>query len=277
MRYQKVMIKTKNTEAELTLYLLDNFPAIDMERTRPTILICPGGAYAIVSDREGEPIAMQMLAQGFHAAVLRYNVAPTRFPNALAEAASSIAYLRENAKELGVDPEKIIMAGFSAAGHLTASLGVFWQEEWLKEYTGFSPEQVKPNGLVLSYPVITSGEYANTGSFKNLLGEDATEEQWEYVSVEKRVTENVPPCFIWHTMADPAVPVENSLIFASALRKAGVKFELHIFPQGAHGLALATEETLAYGYGNVNLKTQLRPECAEWIRLAARFVKEELE
>lgn len=277
MRYQKVMIETKNTEAELTLYLLDNFPAIDMERTRPTILICPGGAYTIVSDREGEPIAMQMLAQGFHAAVLRYNVAPTRFPNALAEAASSIAYLRENAKELGVDPEKIIMAGFSAAGHLTASLGVFWQEEWLKEYTGYAPEQVKPNGLILSYPVITSGEHAHGGSFKQLLGEDATEEQRDYVSVEKRVTEQVPPCFIWHTMADPAVPVENSLMFASALRKVGVKFELHIFPQGAHGLALATEETLAYGYGNVNLKTQLRPECAEWIRLAARFVKEELE
>lgn len=277
MRYQKVMIKTKNTEAELTLYLLDNFPEIDTERTRPTILICPGGAYAIVSDREGEPIAMQMLAQGFHAAVLRYNVAPTRFPNALAEAASSIAYLRENAKELGVDPEKIIMAGFSAAGHLTASLGVFWQEEWLKEYTGYAPEQVKPNGLILSYPVITSGDHAHSGSFKRLLGEDATEEQREYVSVERQVTEKVPPCFIWHTMADPVVPVENSLIFASALRNAGVKFELHIFPQGAHGLALATEETAAYGYGNFNPKTQLRPECAEWIRLAARFVKEELE
>jgi acetyl esterase/lipase len=277
MRYQKVMIKTKNTEAELTLYLLDNFPAIDMERTRPTILICPGGAYRIVSEREGEPIAMQMLAQGFQAAVLRYNVAPTRFPNALAEAACSIAHLREHAKEYGVNPEKIIMAGFSAAGHLTASLGVFWQEEWLKEYTGYAPEQVKPNGLILSYPVITSGEYANTGSFKNLLGQDATEEQREYVSVEKRVTKNVPPCFIWHTMADPAVPVENSLMFASALRKAGVKFELHIFPQGAHGLALATEETAPYGCGNFDPKTELRPECAEWIRLAARFVKEELE
>ena len=277
MRYEKVTIRTKNTEAELTLYRLDNYPVIDMERVRPTILICPGGGYGFVTDREGEPIAMQMLAQGFHAAVLRYSVTPTRFPNALAEAACSIAYLRKHAKELAVDPSKIIMVGFSAGGHLAASLGVFWQEEWLTEYTGYTPEQIRPNALILSYPVVTSGEFAHTGSFKNLLGENAAKELLEYVSVEKKVTNKVPPCFIWHTVGDMSVPVENSLIFASALRRAGVKFELHIFPQGAHGLALATEETASYGKGNFNPKLQLRPECAEWIRLAGRFVKEELE
>jgi len=272
MRHDKVMIKTKNTEAELTLYLLDNFPVIDMDRVRPVILICPGGGYHFVSEREAEPVAMQMLAMGFHAAVLRYHVAPTRFPNALAEAACSVAHLREHAAEYHLDPKKIVVAGFSAGGHLTASLGVFWQEEWLKEYTNCEPEEVKPNGLILSYPVITSGEFAHRNSFVNLLGDDATQEQIEYVSLENRVTNLVPPTFIWHTVVDQTVPVENTMLFTMALKKAGVKFEQHIYPQGAHGLSLANRETARYE----NPERSIQPECAAWVGLAGRFVKEEL-
>ncbi len=276
MRYEKVMIKTKRTEAELTIYSLDNFPAMDMDRIRPMILICPGGGYHFVSEREAEPVAMQMLALGFHAAVLRYHVAPTRFPVALAEAACSVAYLHEHAEEYHIDPEKIVVAGFSAGGHLTASLGVFWQEEWLKEYTGCDPEQIKPNGLILSYPVITSGELAHRNSFLNLLGEDASEEQVEYVSLENRVTELVPPVFIWHTVADAVVPVENTMMFAAALKRAGVKFEMHVYPKGEHGLSLATLETTSHSNPKFSPEHRLRPECAAWVGMAGRFVKEEL-
>lgn len=276
MRHEKVMIQTKNTEAELSLYLLDNFPEMDMDRIRPTILICPGGGYHFLSEREAEPIAIQMLALGFHAAVLRYHVAPTRFPNALAEAACSVAHLREHAAEYHIDPEKIVVAGFSAGGHLTASLGVFWQEEWLKEYTGCDPEQVKPNGLILSYPVISSGAYAQRSSFIHLLGGDATEEQIEYVSLENRVTNHVPPTFIWHTVTDQTVPVENTMFFAAALQKAGVKYEMHIYPQGKHGLALSTMETVSFSNEKYSPAKRMRPECAAWVGMAGRFVKEEL-
>lgn len=289
MRHETIMIQTKQTEVELTLYLLDNYLILDMDRVRPTVLICPGGGYGFISERETEAIAIQMNAMGFHAAVLRYHVAPARFPVALAEAACSVAHLRKHAKEYGVDPEKIVVAGFSAGGHLAASLGVFWDMEWLSEETGCTPEEIRPNGLVLSYPVITSGEYAHRGSFDNLLGEGGPhdfadglasekvgEELLNLVSLEKQVTAAVPPTFIWHTVADQLVPVENSLLLASALRKAGVKFELHLYPQGEHGLSLSTEETASKSIERYSAEHRVRPECAAWIGMAGRFVKEEI-
>lgn len=276
MRHEKLMIQTKQTEAELTLYLLDNFPIMDMDRIRPTVLICPGGGYSFLSERETEAIAIQMNALGFHAAVLRYHVAPYRFPTALAETACALAHLRKNAAEYGVNPEKIVVAGFSAGGHLAASLGVFWDKEWLVEYTGCTPEEVKPNGMVLSYPVITSGEYAHRGSFDNLLGEEASEELLEFVSLEKQVTGAVPPTFIWHTIGDQLVPVENTMLFASAMRRAGVKFEMHIYPQGEHGLALSTEETASMSIERYSAAHRVRPECAAWVGMAGRFIKEEI-
>ena len=139
----------------------------------------------------------------------------------------------------------------------------------------FIPEEVKPNGLILSYPVITSGDKAHRGSFSNLLGEGATEEQLESVSLEKQVTSAVPPTFIWHTVGDQLVPVENTLLFTTALQNAGVKFEMHVYPQGVHGLALATDETASRSrekYGSCSI----RPECAAWVGMAGRFVREEV-
>lgn len=276
MRHEKVMIQTKQTEAELTLYMLDNYPIMDMDRIRPTVLICPGGGYHFLSERETEAIAIQMNAMGFHGAVLRYHVAPFRFPTALAEAACAVAHLRAHSAEYGVNPDKIVAAGFSAGGHLAASLGVFWQEEWLKEYTGCTPEQVKPNGLVLSYPVITSGEFAHRNSFDQLLGEDPDKELLEKVSLEKQVTGMVPPTFIWHTLADELVPVENTMMFVSALRRAGVLFELHLYPQGEHGLALSTEETASVSNKRFSKENRVRPECAAWVGMAGRFIREEI-
>ncbi len=276
MRHEKVMIQTKQTEAELTLYLLDNFPIMDMDRIRPTVLVCPGGGYSFLSERETEAIAIQMNAMGFHAAVLRYHVAPARFPIALAETACAVAHLRKNAVEYGVNPDKIVVAGFSAGGHLTASLGVFWDKEWLTEYTGCTPEEVKPNGLILGYPVLTSGEYTHHKSMDALLGPDPSSEQLELVSMEKQVTPAVPPVFLWHTVADQTALVENSMLFAMAMRRAGVKFEMHLYPQGEHGLSLSTEETASVSNERYSTTHRVRPECAAWIGMAGRFIKEEV-
>lgn len=268
MKYDVIPVKTKKaTDAKIYTYILDNYQEIDINRTRPLVLICPGGGYETTSDREAEAVAIQYLARGFHACVLRYSVVPARFPQALCELAWSVAYLREHAKEYGIREDRIIVSGFSAGGHLAASLGVFWDKEWLEKETGLSREQVKANGLLLSYPVITSGCYGHHASIENLMGRQENAELKEFLSLEDQVGEKVPPVFIWHTLTDQSVPVQNTLLFANALIKNHISMELHIFPEGLHGLSLANEETQIKkeGFG-------IQKRCQDWIDLAGKWI-----
>lgn len=270
MKYDIISVKTKEcSDAKLYTYLLDNFEEIDRNRKRPLVLICPGGGYEFTSDREAEAVAIQYIARGFHACVLRYSVAPVEFPQALCELAWSVAYLREHAEELAICEDKIIVAGFSAGGHLAASLGVFWNQDWLAEKTGLLAEQMKPNGMILSYPVITSGKYAHVGSIENLMGKQQDEKQKELLSLENHVGKQVPPTFIWHTLTDQSVPVQNTFMFAEALLRENIPMELHIFPEGEHGLSLANEETMIAenGFG-------IQKRCQEWIELAGKWLKD---
>lgn len=174
MIYKKIEIKVDGYKetADLYTYFLDNSIEMNINRKRPVVVICPGGGYTMTSDREAEPIAMQYLAKGYHSVILRYSVEPARYPLALLQLAKSVAFLRENAAEFHIDTNKIVIQGFSAGGHLAASLGVFWKKNFIAETLGIDSEMVKPNGMILSYPVITSGEFAHTGSFECLLGED---------------------------------------------------------------------------------------------------------
>ncbi|MFA9466594.1 MAG: alpha/beta hydrolase [Velocimicrobium sp.] len=237
-----VEIVDGNDTGLLTTYIIDN--TVELDKVRPLVLICPGGGYARTSPKEGEPIALQMISMGFHACVLHYSCSPAVFPTALNQLAKSIKYIRESAEEWHVNADKIIVLGFSAGGHLVASLGTFWNKEFLLRGLNVEKEEIQPNALVLSYPVITSGEYAHKDSFINLLGDRATDSNWrQLVSLEKQIDETMPKSFIWHTFEDQAVPVENSLALATAMRKANVPFSLHIFEKGGHGLALGTEES----------------------------------
>lgn len=239
--YENAGIQKQPYQPELHTYLLDES---NVAQQRPAVIICPGGGYGFTSKREGEPVALQYNAKGFQAFVLWYSVAPDVWPTALLELAYSLAYVRSHAKEWGIHPDKIIIEGFSAGGHLAASLATFWNREFVWKPLGVEREMIKPNGAILSYPVITSGEYAHRGSFENLLG-DRYEELLEFVSLEKQVGKQNPPTFIWHTYTDQAVPVENSLFFVEALRKYQIPVELHIFPEGPHGLSLANRETIS--------------------------------
>ena len=174
MIYKKIEISITGYKqtADLYTYFLDNSIEMHINRKRPVVVICPGGGYSMTSDREAEPIAMQYLAKGYHAVILRYSVEPARYPLALLQLAKTVAFLRKHAEEFHINTDKIILQGFSAGGHLAASLGVFWKKSFIAETLGVTSEMVKPNGMILSYPVITSGEFAHTGSFECLLGDD---------------------------------------------------------------------------------------------------------
>lgn len=250
----------------LTTYILD-YEGCYVFTERPLVIICPGGGYENLSMREGEPIAMQFNAMGYHAAVLNYSVAPARYPAALLELASAMVTIRKHVKEWHIDPNKILVQGSSAGGHLAASLGCFWNSEFLvNEVAGGDESLLKPNGLILSYPVITSGEFAHRDSFRALLG-NKEETLSAKMSLENQVTKDTPPTFLWHTFTDGLVPVENSMLFATALCKAKVPVELHIFPKGAHGLGLGNRFTCS-------CEENLQPETTVWIQLAQAFIEQ---
>lgn len=269
--------KGQYTPATMDAFLLDKEDAPETSEARPALIICPGGAYAYTSEREGKPIAKKFNSLGFQTFVLNYHTAPFEFPTALCELAVAVRTVRENAEEWGLDPERIAIAGFSAGGHLAASLCVNYKKDWLLSYlSNAAPEEIMPNACVLSYPVITSGEFGHQGSFENLLGMHTDEDKAkkykqdlvELVTLDRHVTEDVPPTFLWHTYEDASVPVENSLLYLAALCNAGVLAEFHMFPFGSHGLSLATEETANGEEKNI------QEECAIWPELAARFLNQ---
>ena len=271
MIHKKIEIKARGMEAvgNLYTYFLDSSIEMRPNEKRPVILMCPGGGYEMTSDREAEPMAMQFLAMGYHVAILRYSVCPVRYPAALLQVAESVLYLKEHADEYHIDPEKIVVQGCSAGGHLAANYGIAWNSPFLTKLMGMEndPERLCVAGLLLCYPVITSGEKAHEESFRNLLGEQY-EEKKEELSLENQVTPDTPPTFLWHTATDETVPVENSLYFFQACLQQGVSAELHIYPVGGHGLSLANEETCrANGIG-------VQKECQSWIGLAQTWLDE---
>ncbi len=214
------------------------------ERARTSaVLILPGGGYENISEFEGAPFARAFANQGFTALVLRYRYSPiVKHPGPLADLCRALRIIRSRAEVLGIDPNKIIVVGSSAGGHLAASaatLGhtyMFTQEDSLASFSNI------PNALILCYPVITLGQFSHQPSVTALLGDAPPQLRIDELSLEKQVTPKTPPTFIWHTSDDAIVPVQNSLLFAEALFKAKVNCSLHIYPTGYHGMALAEND-----------------------------------
>ncbi len=210
---------------------------MDPDRKRAMLVICPGGAYRYCSEREAEPVAIRFNALGYNCAVLYYTTNSEErgsiYPRPLDELADALKWIRSNAKDLNTDPNKIVVMGFSAGGHLAASLGVFWQRYG---------EKARPNALVLCYPVITTGPLAHQRSIKNLIGEDEGQLRM-LMSLENQVGPETPASFLWTTKTDQSVPYENSVMFKQSLDRFGIQNELIIYPEGVHGLSLGTRET----------------------------------
>lgn len=258
MLHERIYFGKQNSEnSYMTTYILDDI--VDNQRKRPMIVIFPGGGYESCVSREGEPIACEFNSIGYNAAVVNYAV-NTQYPKSLIDASDAIVYIREHADEWNVDSDKIFVCGFSAGGHLAASIGIMAdKEKAIKREDKLN----KPNGMILCYPVISSGKFAHQGSF-NAIGV-ISDELLEKTSLELQVDENTPPAFIWHTFEDNVVPMENSMLLAEAMRRYNIPFELHIYTEGVHGLSLASQIT-------ANNDKEIVPYVQSWIWLAKEWI-----
>ncbi|HBL83668.1 MAG: hypothetical protein A2Y17_08990 [Clostridiales bacterium GWF2_38_85] len=212
---------------------------------RPAMLVFGGGGYEFVSDREVEPIVTLYLAAGFNCFALRYSVGKNAAGgHPIFDAAQALYTIRKNAVEWDIDPDRIAVWGASAGGHLAASIGTVCHRKELYNTLGIPYGSAKVNAMVLSYPVISGITTPHLGSFKNLIGkENPSDEELAFYSCELNVDNNTAPAFIWHTMIDSCVPVQNALVFAKALSEHNIPYELHILPMGEHGLSRANFES----------------------------------
>lgn len=274
MRHETLHIFPEYPNADLVTYLHRDAPELKAEPRR-AVIVCPGGGYGWCSEREDEPVALAWMAEGFQAFVLHYGVkehAANYEP--LIEACLAVRHVREHAAEYNVDPRHIFITGFSAGGHCAASAGTLWNlpcvsDAFERQYGDRETRKGRPDATILCYPVITSGIYAHRPSFLTLCGNiSATEEEQARFSLENFVDRDTAPAFLWHTSDDNAVPVQNSLLYATALSASHIPFELHIFPHGCHGLSLCDERTWSRN------PQMLSPSAAAWFPLAVRFAKQ---
>ncbi len=231
--------KPEGAKANLEVVCHDKYEYCP-NRKRPVMLVIPGGGYGHVSRREMAVIAFYYLQKGYNTFTLDYSVKPLGFPNQLIESCMAVKYIRENADELGANKDQICAVGFSAGGHLCGSLATLYDAPEVKEALGEKAKDLKINAVIYGYPVISVFVPTHAGSFNVLCGDN--EELKKRLSIEKNVTPDTPPAFIWGTVNDGVVPSENALSLALAYKKNGVPFELHMFENGGHGLSLGTKE-----------------------------------
>ncbi len=243
-RIETIQLTPDKPYVNLTTYVAGTSGELPYNEKRKAVLVIPGGGYNFCSDREGEPVALAYMAAGYNAFVLRYSVTArgdATWPIPLIDASCAMKHIRDHAEEYHIDPDYVFVVGFSAGGHLAASLGTLWDNPMIEEFLNMEKGYNRPTGMILSYPVISGLEYAHRGSFDNILGDRKDEEEARRsLSLELRVSEETVPAFIWTTAEDELVPPQNSIMFAEALANEGTPFELHIYPKGHHGASLGT-------------------------------------
>lgn len=226
--------------------------------TGAAIIVFPGGGYSHLSEiKEGSDVAKWLNSLGITAFVLKYRLGMRyHAPSPLFDAARALRIVRSRAKEWNLDAHRIGILGFSAGGHLAATLGTHFDAGKPDANDAIERFSSRPDLMVLIYPVITMGEFTHSGSKKYLLGENPTAKAIKLYSNELHVTKDTPPTFIAHSVSDPGVPVENSLMFVNALRIAHVPFELHLYERGPHGFGLAPNDPILASWTK---------RCADWL------------
>lgn len=299
MKSEIIKLYENREDVTLTTYVLQDSPELLAGKSRPAILICPGGAYLSCSDREAEPIALKFASMGYHTFVLRYSVynggnaevfpdiahplppkKECQHPMPMREIGKSMLIIRQHAKEWLVDCDKIAVCGFSAGAHNAAMYATNWHTDAISEYFHEEKEKFRPAAAILGYTlsdyIFMRDNVANTRpmdaaffrtSNTAFLGKpEQTEEELDAVSPARHVTENTPPTYLWATSEDELVPVQHSLRMAHALADHKIPFELHIFEKGPHGLGLATQASAA-------AKSQIYPDAAKWADLAGCWLE----
>ena len=271
MLHETISLQVEGSEsyARMETYIISKSEEIALP-PRPVVIICPGGGYCFTSEREAEMFALNWNARGYSAVVVWYSVSPATYPTALLELATTVKTVKDHAKDWDINPDEIFVQGSSAGGHLAASYGMFWKKDFIAEALKVAGSQLQVAGMILNYPVISSGQFAHHESIQNLLG-DRYNQLREEMSLENQVSDDTPPAFIWTTNEDGLVPAENSLYLALAMRRAGRPVELHMYMKGNHGLGLATPLTMDRDGGAVELS------CSSWFDLAYTWTQEVLK
>ena len=259
------LTRPEGNKGDLLCYLPDRSCEINPERQHPAILVLPGGGYAFTSDREAEPIALQFLAQGYAAFILRYSVAPACFPTQLREAAMAMAYIRRNAASLTVDSAMIGAIGFSAGGHLCGTLATMYDAPEVADVGDGT--LIRPDVVCIAYPVAVEHGPTHESTWENVSGHAAAVRA--RLSLDRLARQDMPPVLLWHTCTDPVVPVCNTLSLAQRLDELGIRFSVHIFANGGHGLSLANN--LVYPTGKVPPHS---PGVSQWINETISFFSE---
>ena len=253
--------------AELITYVRERFGCLNEAGGRWGVIVVPGGGYRILAPSESEPAAMAFLSRGCQVFILNYTLAPARYPTQLLELAGAVAYLKRNAEQYVIS--HIAVCGLSAGGHLAACLCNLWSKPVLSDTLHETPERFRPDAGILCYPVISARTPKLSPAFGKILGEGVeVSGGYGVLSLETSVSPQNPPCFLWATVGDPQVSAEHSMLYAEALRKAEVPFEMHLFQNGPHAMSTATGES-------VREASRVSGHVAHWVELAAEWLKNE--
>ncbi|GLT15909.1 alpha/beta hydrolase [Vibrio algivorus] len=244
---QDVVYFSDDKRVSLTSYIQPQCNELPNQTALPALIIFPGGGYKMLSERESEPVAFSWLAKGYNVFILRYSIQEyAAFPQPMLDAFKAITHVRQQYQHYNIDPDKIALLGFSAGGHLAASVGTLWNREEYQRLAGVEGEEHKPNALVLAYPVITTDwmKLNIEANLKNILRDKFDDPKMiSTVTCHRNVGTHTPPTFLFHTTEDQSVPASDSLKFAAALDDNQIPYELHIFQRGPHGISRANALT----------------------------------
>ncbi len=227
---------------------------------RKCMVMVPGGGYCMLAPHEGELPAMEYYRMGLNVFVLTYTnditmcVPLKRQP--MEDISRAVRLIRKNAKEYNISPDKLLICGFSAGGHVCGSLITHF-DDITDPDAELDKISNRPDAAILCYPVLTSGKYTHIYSMQALLGYEPGEEELDYFSCEKHVKENTPPCFLWQAVDDDVVPVENTYLFAKALKEKNIPYAQYVFPKGGHGISTASDELFKGWHGGEYVCEQL--------------------